>query len=860
MSRATRDTEAREQGGNPNRVSVLDPAAHGPSPKQLHELLHILIGTPAGIVQQVGYLLMLFVDVVKVGAAANNDSSAASGGNCGDSTANCRTPDQVATGAAGQTRGSTTVTAAERKSAISLLQAATKEAKKKNKMRGAAKASIKSGRCLEKTTDGSDAAKAKTLQCWAAKGKQNVRQLVKILLGLLVRWGIGLRVGSSAAGAAFELMIGVIDAALHDDGKTSNGSVSPSSTPSPSSSQADIAVGGEDIPTSAVDRTSTSKQQQLKHFSHDERSDLVPVSLPGGRIVETPSPSSWSQERRSSNGAQPSNVAGIGIVGHANNTAPAFVLSTSPLSSSLLRKLVRGTAAAGAAASLSEETPSSSPKEDMFTIFEAADERWPSSDDDGEEAPLTRKMQASLVLDEVTNTPGPAGMAAEGGTSTTHSPPPAGVALDQEVVMPSGVALNLDAEASTRSEPPSGAGEPYGGGQIVPYGYMPTGAWNNETAAFIPLATSRHLVNGRRLHDKAVNIIPSQMDVDPSMRLSIGAPHRLASFGPLEARSRQQQQPLQESILGTPQDVGASAVGRQRTDRPWVTPSHHEFQDSDDTDDSSVAADSEGENEHDGRGDSDAGNEDEDDDEPPPPPSAGRIDRDPLDDLLRAFAGLAALRGSSDGVESDGDERSSGAWAASPAEMSSAALATTTTERDLNCDARMGVFLCLEEREYPRCRAGYENLEEGQAKWALSVIGKIADAIDAPTHTVTLAAITLGVAGGVPGLMDALSNEQIYLLPAACVADSICRLQESGTEESPAYDLNRATDAMLTITKTSSEGRGDGGARELFNQTDKRVRTAVLEDLLRTLSPSDIARGAFFDATGVSVNFTVQSA
>ncbi|CAM9223228.1 unnamed protein product [Ectocarpus sp. 13 AM-2016] len=553
MSRAIRDTEAREQGGNPNRVGVSDPAAHGPSPKQLHELLHILMGTPAGIVQQVGYLLMLFVAVVKAGAAANSDSGAGSGVNCGDSTVNCRASDQVASDAAGRTRGSTTVTAAERNSAINLLQAATNEAKKKNKTRGAAKASIKSGRCLAKVTDGSDAVKGKTLQCWAAKGKQNVRQLLKLLLGSAGAVGKarsdharGLkfhaqgisseeaRKGSSAAGAAFELMIGIIDAALRDDGKTNSGSAPPSSTPSSSSSQADIAVGGEDIPTSAVDRTSTSNQQKLEHLSHDERSDLLPVSLPGNRIVETPPPSSCSQEQPSSKGAQPSNVAGIGIVGHASNTTPAFVPSTWPLSSSLFEESVRGTTAAAAP---SEETPSSSSKEDMLTIVEAADERWPSSDDDEEEAPLTRKRsdsrmeriqengengistpapsactdgmdgpttaqpaprQASLVLDEVTNTPGPAGMAEEGGAST-HSPPPAGVTLDQEVVIPSGVALNLDAEASTRSEPPSGAEEPYGGGQIVPYGYMLTAVVNSASPerrdARVPLSLSGTVEN-----------------------------------------------------------------------------------------------------------------------------------------------------------------------------------------------------------------------------------------------------------------------------------------------------------------------------------------------------------------------------
>ncbi|CAM9930447.1 unnamed protein product, partial [Ectocarpus sp. 8 AP-2014] len=272
---------------------------------------------------------MLFVAVVKAGAAANNDSGAGSGGNCGDSTVNCRTPDQVAPGAAGRTRDSTTVTAAERKSAIDLLQAATKEAKK-NKMKDAAKPNIKSGRCLAKATDGRDAVKAKTLQCWAAKGKQNVRQLLKLLLG-------------------------------------SAGSV-------------------------------------------------VNARPDHARLLKFHTQGISSEEAR--------------------------------------KESVRGTtAAAAAAAALSEETPSSSSKEDMFTIVEAADEKWSSSDDDEEEAPLTRKRsdssteriqgdrengvptsaplactdvmdgpttaqpaprRASLVLDEVTNTPGPADMAAEG--------------------------------------------------------------------------------------------------------------------------------------------------------------------------------------------------------------------------------------------------------------------------------------------------------------------------------------------------------------------------------------------------------------------------------------------------------------
>ncbi|CAM9948812.1 unnamed protein product, partial [Ectocarpus sp. 6 AP-2014] len=270
---------------------------------------------------------MLFVTVVKAGAAANNGSGAGSGGNCGNSTVNCRTPDQVAPGAAGRTRGSTTVTAAERKSAIDLLQAATKETKK-NKMRGASKPSIKSERCLAKATDGRDAVKAKTLQCWAAKGKQNVRQLLKLLLG--------------SAGT------------------------------------------------------------------------MVNARPDHARLLKFHAQGISSEEAR--------------------------------------KESVRGTTAAAAAA-LSEETPSSSSKEDMFTIVEATDERWSSSDDDEEEASLTRKRsdssteriqgdgengvfapapsactdamdgptkaqqalrQASLVLDEVTNTPGPAEMAAEG--------------------------------------------------------------------------------------------------------------------------------------------------------------------------------------------------------------------------------------------------------------------------------------------------------------------------------------------------------------------------------------------------------------------------------------------------------------
>ncbi|CAM9595575.1 unnamed protein product [Ectocarpus fasciculatus] len=1038
MSRATTDTEAREHGGNPIRVGVAETAAHGPSPKQLRELLHVLMGTPAGIVQQVGYLLMLFVAVVKTGAPVSNDSGAGGGGNCGDSAVNLSTPNQAAPGTAGRTRASTTITCEERKNAIDLLKAAAKEAKK-NKFRSMAKASIKNGRCLAKATGGSDVAvKAKTLQCWAAKGKQNVRQLLNLLLGsgavvntrpdharLLKFYAQGIsseeaRKGSSAAGATFELMTGIIAAALYDsNGKASNGSASPSSTPSPLSSEADIAVGGEDTPTLA-----TSQLQQLEHLRHDDkRSDLLPISLPGSRIVETLSPSSCRQERRSSNGAQPSNIAGIGIVGHANNNTPAFVpeevvlateSSTSPPSSSQVLKVsVRGTTAG---ATRSEETPSSSSKEEMFTIVEAADERWPSSDDDEEEAPLARKRsdsstergrgdgengistptpsactdavddpaaaqpaprQASLVLDEVTNTPGPAVMAAEGGASTSHSPPPAGVTLDQEVVMSSGAALNLDPEASTRSEPASEAeptreaslsddvGEPCGGGQIVPYGYMPTAVATaspargdtrtppslsgmvetilsspilyrtlvslDVTAANIKQA--RVVLSGARLPPsgvaltiptrlphhaqptllpfQAVNIIPSQMDVDPYECLSIGALHEFASFGPLEARPQRQQQLL---------------------------PDHHACQD--DGDDSDGAANSEGENEDE---------DDAADDDESPPPSASHMEYEHLNDLLRALGGLAARSGSSDGIESDGDQRSSSGSSSVDTDEEDAsalrlhgALNDTGSESsretrssdgeglgstrdddddddidDIDCDTKMGAYLCLEEREYPRCREGYRKVSEGQARWALSAIRKIADAIDAPTHTVTLAAMILGMAGGLPGFMDALTDEQVCLLPAACVADSIRRLEESGADEPPPVDFDTAIDATLAITKASSAGRGDNGGdifgdtsdedtktqllalvadlkdhlpeglfcpdslhflrilvdqsglsdthtdQELeafYDKTDKVIRTAVLDGFLRKLSPSDIARGAFFGSAGVSVVSTEQRA
>lgn len=178
-------TKAPKKGDVGGGVGVPGETAQGPSSKQLRDLLHVLKGTPAGVVQQVGHLMMLFVAVVKVSTPATDSvggGGGSGGGNCGRFPTNSRRPSHVAHRAAGRLCGTTTAPD-EKKQATDLLQHAKKEIQKKKKATGAAKAG-KAGRRLTNLRGGTDGAeKAKRLQRWAAKSKTNARQLLQLLLG-----------------------------------------------------------------------------------------------------------------------------------------------------------------------------------------------------------------------------------------------------------------------------------------------------------------------------------------------------------------------------------------------------------------------------------------------------------------------------------------------------------------------------------------------------------------------------------------------------------------------------------------------------------------------------------------------------
>ncbi|CAN0250232.1 unnamed protein product [Ectocarpus fasciculatus] len=159
-----------------------------------------------------------------------------------------------------------------------------------------------------------------------------------------------------------------------------------------------------------------------------------------------------------------------------------------------------------------------------------------------------------------------------------------------------------------------------------------------------------------------------------------------------------------------------------------------------------------------------------------------------------------------------------------------------------------------------------------------------------------------------------MSDEDVCLLPAACVSDAIRRL---GRDAEGSVCLYTQMDQMLEITKAASEGRGENGGPvfgqpgaddpkqslvalffrmsatlpegltcpgpmdymevfaeqsgldntltgqelgDVYDEYDRFVRAAALNGVLRKLSPSDIARGAFFGAAGVSVEFRDQGA
>ncbi|CAM9793595.1 unnamed protein product, partial [Ectocarpus sp. 13 AM-2016] len=471
MSHLAHGTKAAKKGDAGGRVGLPGETAQGPSSKQLRDLLHVLKGTPAGVVQQVGHLMMLFVAVIKV--------------------------------------------------TIDLLQHAKKEIQKKKK-------TGKAGKRLTNLRGGTDGGeKAKRLQRWAAKSKTNARQLLQLLLGsraaLEARPGLArllklhaqgfsseeARKGSSAAAAAFDMMITIIDGVLSNDSSWSTPAL-----PTPSSSEPNITVGGEEVnerPTSTIGQTSIRQQQLLKQLPQN-----------ASKIIEASLSPLWSA---CSEDSVRGNATGATTVMEEAPSKDARVLVAkpwpSPLWSSSSEESVRGNATAAAIvieAALLKEAQVSSSKE-MPNGVEYAVERWPSSgnddDDDDDDDDLAGKRstsraaagggnvengaptptpsacaadvvddssagqpaarQGGLILDdEVSNTSGFTWVTAEAsktsgltwmtaeGEESMGSPRTTRVTLEQALVLPPGVTMRFDRGASTPSEtlswPSSGAG------------------------------------------------------------------------------------------------------------------------------------------------------------------------------------------------------------------------------------------------------------------------------------------------------------------------------------------------------------------------------------------------------------------
>ncbi|CAM9260571.1 unnamed protein product, partial [Ectocarpus sp. 12 AP-2014] len=490
MSHMARGTKAAKKGDVGGRVGLPGETAQGPSSKQLRDLLHVLKGTPAGVVQQVGHLMMLFVAVVK-------------------------------------------------KQAIDLLQHAKKEIQKKKKA-GKARRRLTN---LRGGTDGAE--KAKRLQRWAAKSKTNARQLLKLVLGsraaLEARPGLArllklhaqdisseeARKGSSAAAAAFDMMITIIDGVLSDDSSR----ITPA-LPTPSSSEPNVTVGGEEVskrPTSTIGQTSICQQQLLKQLPREPLYPMPASYTPefspenASKLIEASLSPLWSA---CSEDSVRGNATGATMMIEEALSKDARILVAkpwpSPLWSSSSEESVRGNATAAAIvieAALLKQAQASSSKEIADGVEDAV-ERWPSSgndgdDDDDDDDDLAGKRstsraargggdvengaptptpsacaadvvddssagqptarQGSLILDdevsntsgftwvtaEVSKTSGLTWMTAEGGESM-GSPRTTGVTLEQALVLPPGVTMRFDKGASTPSEtlswPSSGAG------------------------------------------------------------------------------------------------------------------------------------------------------------------------------------------------------------------------------------------------------------------------------------------------------------------------------------------------------------------------------------------------------------------
>ena len=280
---------------------------------------------------------------------------------------------------------------------------------------------------------------------------------------------------------------------------------------------------------------------------------------------------------------------------------------------------------------------------------------------------------------------------------------------------------------------------------------------------------------------------------------------------------------------------------------------------------------------------------------PPPPPHAGGLDQtSPA--VVRSPAGFAAAASSSSDTRQQrgrrGDEH----------------LLPVETEGSRTIESR----LAAEPEWHSLCQSGYDSCTGSQVRWAMLMIAEVSDGIGAPTEILALAAMTLGAAFGDPMLLEtSLRDDDLFLVPAACVLDALCR--NPGVFE---FNPEAVIDKMVAVAEAvaaaaaaakggiggygvSGDKAGDAKARlvelrrmvqhatqqddgcrwagpmELIIELIRRsgipvteekvrsvrgkvevfVRSAVLDGALAEFAPSRLACSAFFGATGILMSF-----
>lgn len=229
--------------------------------------------------------------------------------------------------------------------------------------------------------------------------------------------------------------------------------------------------------------------------------------------------------------------------------------------------------------------------------------------------------------------------------------------------------------------------------------------------------------------------------------------------------------------------------------------------------------------------------------------------------------------------------------------------------RPVEADAPRTIRSCLasELEWYPLCQDGFDSFTRTQVLWAVRMIAEVCDGVGAPTEILALAAMTLGVAFGEPALLEtSLRPGDLFLVPAACVLDALCR--------NPAvcrFNPEEVVDTMVSVAVAAKgdDGDGDGDrhggeggangtkarllelrgmvelavpdgrhwagpidfilefiqrsgvrstmrtAREIRGSTEAFIRSSVLNGDLEEFTPSELACSAFFGATDIMISF-----